>query len=110
MGLLDGALGQLAGNLDIEALAAQFGIDINAVAAQVGLTPEQVKSVLEALGLAHHAPGDTAEQAAEHTGLPVDQVKSVIEQIGGEDAVAQIGGLLKGLGESGGLGGLLGKL
>ena len=110
MGLLDGVLGQAAGNLDVVALAAQFGIDIDAIAAQAGLSPEQVSSILTARGIAHHQPGDTAQQVAEHTGLPLDQVKSVIKQIGGPDAVAKIGELVKGLGGGEGLGGLLGKL
>jgi hypothetical protein len=104
MGLLDNALGGIGADLDIVAIAKQFGVDVNEIAAQVGLTPEQVGSILQALGMRYNEPGDTAEQAAEDTGLPLEQIRQVITQIGGEDALAKLSALL------GGAGGLLSKL
>jgi len=58
MGLLDGLLGQVAGNVDIQNLAAK-----------VGLTPDQVEQAVTALGQAHPQPGDTVQTAADQTGL-----------------------------------------
>lgn len=100
MGLLDGLLGQVAGNVDIKNLAEK-----------VGITPEQVESAIAALGQAHTAPGDTVDTAANATGMAPDVLQQIVAQIGGEGALAKFAALLggSGLGESGG-GDLLGKL
>jgi len=95
MGLLDGLLGQVAGNVDIKNLAEK-----------VGITPEQVEAAVTALGQAHGAPGDTVDTAAASTGLPADILQQIIGHIGGEGALGQFASLL---GASGG-GGLVGKL
>lgn len=96
MSILDGLLGQLAGN-----------VDINNLAAKVGLTPEQVESAVAALGQAHPEPGDTVQTAAESTGLPADILQQIVGHIGGEGSLGQFASML---GQQGGLGGLLGGL
>lgn len=96
MSMLDGLLGQLAGNVDIKNLAAK-----------VGLTPEQVESAVAALGQAHTDPGDTVTTAANSTGLPADILQQIVGHIGGEGALSQFASML---GEQGGFGNLLGGL
>lgn len=97
MGLLDGLLGQVAENVDVQNLAAR-----------VGLSPEQVEQAVQALGAAHPQPGDTAEVAAQQTGLPTDTLNQIIGHIGGEGALGRFAGLLQEQG--GGIGGMLGGL
>lgn len=94
MGLLDGLLGQVAGNVDIQNLAQK-----------IGLSPEQVESAVQALGIAHPEPGDTVTSAAQSTGLSPDILNQIVEQIGGEGALGRFASLL---GEQGG--GILGNL
>lgn len=98
MSLLDGVLGQVAGNVDVASLAAR-----------VGLSPEQVEQAVQALGAAHAAPGDTVETAAADTGLPPDRLQQIVQHLGGEGVLGRVSALL---GEQGGglLGGLAGKL
>ncbi|MGH6613182.1 hypothetical protein [Sphingomonas sp.] len=96
MGLLDGLLGQVAGNVDIANLAAK-----------VGLTPEQAESAVTALGQAHPEPGDTVATAASTTGIAPDILQQIVGHIGGEGSLAQFASLL---GASGGADGLLGKV
>lgn len=84
MSLLNGLLGQLAGNVDIENLAQK-----------IGLSPEHVETAVAALGKAHHEPGDTAEGAAAVTGLPLDKLQEIIGHIGGEGSLGQFASLLK---------------
>ena len=101
MGLLDGLLGQLGSNVDIVNLAEK-----------IGLSPEQVESAVQALGIAHPQPGDTVETAAASTGLSPDLLQQIVGHIGGEGSLAQFAGLLGGQ-EGGGvmdkLTGLFGK-
>jgi len=102
MGLLDGLLGQLGSNVDIVNLAEK-----------IGLSPEQVESAVQALGIAHPQPGDTVQTAAASTGLPADILQQIVGHIGGEGSLAQFASLL-GDGQEGGgivdkLGGLFGK-
>ncbi|TPG42930.1 hypothetical protein EAH79_03615 [Sphingomonas koreensis] len=93
MGLLDGLLGQVAGNVDITNLAAKVGLD-----------PAQVEQAVTALAQHHAQPGDTVAQAAQTTGLPSDALQQIVGHIGGEGALGRFAGLL---GEQGGgLGGL----
>ncbi len=96
MSMLDGLLGQLAGNVDIANLAAK-----------IGLTPEQVEQGVHALGLAHPEPGNTVETAAAQTGRPTDKLQEIVGHIGGEGSLAQFAGLLQG---QGGLASTLGGL
>lgn len=94
MGLLDGLLGQIAANVDIENLAQK-----------IGLSPDQVASAVQALGIAHGEPGDTLSSAAASTGLSADTLSQIVEQIGGEGALGRFASLL---GEQGG--GILGDI
>ena len=95
MGMLDGLLGQLAGNVDIQNLAQK-----------IGLSPDQVESAVHALGIAHPQPGDTVASAAASTGLSADTLSQIVEHIGGEGALGRFASLL---GEQGG-GGVLGDI
>lgn len=101
MGMLDGLLGQVAGNVDVKNLAAK-----------IGLTPEQIESAIAALASAHTASGDTATTAADSTGLPIEKIQAIIAQIGGEGALGQFASLLGGQsgGGAGGIGGMLGGM
>ncbi len=85
MGLLDGLLGQLGGGgaSQIAAMAQQFGI-----------SEEQVQSAMAALGQAHSEPGDTVASAAAATGLSADTLSGIVSQIGGENALASISGMI----------------
>ena len=84
MGILDGILGQVAGNLDIGAIAQQAGID-----------PALAEKAVAALGQAHPEPGSTVEAAAAKTGLDVGTLTGIVAQLGGEGALGQLSGLLK---------------
>lgn len=103
MGLFDGLLSQVAGNVDMANLAAK-----------VGITPEQVESAIGALAQAHPAPGDTVATAADSTGLSPDILQQIVGHIGGEGSLGQFASLLQEnsgmLGQLGGLAsGLFGK-
>ncbi|GAA4775951.1 hypothetical protein GCM10023219_24380 [Stakelama sediminis] len=97
MSMLDGLLGQVAGNIDLKNLAEK-----------VGISPEQAEAAVQALAQAHTAPGDTAQTAADSTGLPVAKIIAIIEQIGGEGALGRFAQLLEG--QQGGIGGALGGM
>lgn len=99
MGMLDGLLGQVSGNVDIANLAEK-----------VGLSPDQVEQAVTALGQAHAAPGDTVDTAAQSTGLPTDALQQIVGHIGGEGALGRFAGLLGEQGGEGGLGGIMGGL
>ncbi|MBL8553860.1 MAG: hypothetical protein JNL41_06240 [Phenylobacterium sp.] len=102
MSLINGLLGQLAENVDIENLAQK-----------IGLSPEHVEQAVKALGVAHHEPGDTAEAAAATTGLPLEKMQEIIGHIGGEGSLGRFAEMLKEQGGSDLLGslasGLLGR-
>lgn len=103
MGMLDGLLGQISDQVDVENLAKKLGLD-----------PEQVTKAVSALAQAHFQQGDTATLAAENTGLSVDTIKQVIEHIGGEGSIERYAQMLKDdqglLGQAGNLAaGLFGK-
>ena len=95
MSLINGLLGQLAENVDIENLAQKIGI-----------SPEHVEQAVKALGAAHFDPGDTAEAAAANTGLPIEKIQEIIGHIGGEGSLGRFADMLKEQGGSGLLGGL----
>jgi hypothetical protein len=104
MGMLDGLLGQVAGNVDLANLAAK-----------VGLTLAQVEAAIAALGAAHPQPGDTAGAAAAQTGLPVDALQQIIGHLGGESALGRFADLRSNKGATpsgpdGGIEGMLGGL
>lgn len=79
------------------------GHDVSGLAGRVGITPEQVHSVLGALGSSRAEPGDTAGLAAAKTGMPIDVVQQVLGSIGGHEGLDQ---LIPLLGQGGGLAGL----
>jgi hypothetical protein len=96
MSVVNDLLGQLAGKLDVQNLAAK-----------VGLTPEQTEAAVAALGQAHPQPGNTVETAAGTTGLPTDVLQQIVGHIGGEGSLGQFANLLS---DSGGAEGILGKI
>ncbi len=95
MGLLDGILGQVAGNLDVASLAEKVGLD-----------PAMAEKAVAALGQAHPEPGDTVATAAERTGIDAGVMGQIASQLGGEGALGQLSGLLKGEGAGGIMGAL----
>jgi hypothetical protein len=94
--MLDGLLGQLAGNVDVKNLASR-----------IGLEPDQVEAAIHALGIAHPQPGDTVETAAAATGLPAQTLQDIVGHIGGEGSLASFASLLN---AQGGIEGALGSL
>lgn len=97
MGMLDGLLSQLGGNVDLANMAAK-----------VGLPADQVEAAVHALGQSHAEPGDTVEGAAAKTGLSTDVLQQIVGHIGGEGALAKFAGMLVGAGA--GAGGLMGSV
>ncbi|PXA86081.1 hypothetical protein DMC47_36000 [Nostoc sp. 3335mG] len=100
MGMLDGLLGQIGSNVDIENLATK-----------IGLPADKVEEAVHALGVAHPQDGDTAEIAAQSTGLPTDTLNQIIGHIGGEGSLAEFSNILHsdaGAGIMGKLGSLFG--
>lgn len=83
MGMLDGLLGQLGGADQLAGLASK-----------VGLSEDQVRTAMAALGQAHAEPGDTVASAATATGLSADTLTDLVSQIGGENALGSISGLI----------------
>ena len=83
MGILDGLLGQLGGADQLADLASK-----------VGLNQEQVGMAMAALGQAHAEPGDTVAGAAAATGLSADTLTNLVSQIGGENALSNISGMI----------------
>lgn len=83
MGLLDGILGQMAGNLDVAAIAGKVGID-----------PALAEKAIAALGQAHPQPGDTIETAARRTGLDTGTLGQIAAQLGGEGGLGKLSGLI----------------
>lgn len=96
MGLLDGILGQVAGNMDVAAIAKQVGID-----------PAMAETAIAALGKAHPEPGDTVEAAAASTGLDAGVLGQIVQQLGGEGGLGQLSGLLKDNPQLAGIAGML---
>ena len=96
MGLLDGILGQVSGNLDIASIAGKVGID-----------QATAEKAIAALGQAHPEPGDTVEAAAAQTGIDSGTLGQIVQQIGGEGALGQISGLIKGNPQIAGIVGML---
>ncbi len=84
MGLLDGILGQLGGNVDIAGIAGNLGID-----------PALAEKAVAALGQAHPQPGDTIADASASTGIDTGTLGAIVEQLGGEGALGQVSGMLK---------------
>ena len=112
MSLFDSILGQLSGNVAIDAIATKFGIP-----------PAMAEAAVAALTQAHPEPGDTVATAAANTGMDAGVMGQISDHIGGEDALGKLGGMLKdnpqivsaigGMmsgGQGAGLGGLLGGL
>lgn len=83
MGLLDGLLGQLGGADQLAGLASK-----------VGLSEDQVRTAMAALGQAHPEPGDTVATAAAATGLSADTLTNLVSQMGGENALSNISGMI----------------
>lgn len=84
MGILDGLLGQLGGNVDVANLAAKIGID-----------PATAEKAIAALGQAHDEPGDTVAAAAAKTGVESGILDQIVSHIGGEGSLGQFASLLK---------------
>lgn len=96
MGMFDGLLGQLAGNIDVANMASKLG-----------LSEQQIDMAMSALGQAHTEPGDTVTTAAASTGLSPEILQQVVAQIGGEGSLGRFAEML---GQQGGAGGIMGQL
>ena len=96
MSLLNDAMGAAAGG----------GFDLGAIATKIGLSEAQAQQVTAAVARFAGQPGHTATQAADDTGVERSKVQQMMDMVGGEGALAKVGGMLGG----GGLGGMLGKL
>ncbi|MEM6475828.1 MAG: hypothetical protein AAF687_06645 [Pseudomonadota bacterium] len=93
MSFLDGILKQVGGSPDT----------IADLAGKVGIDPSMVEKGLAALGQSHDEDGDTVELAAEKSGLDTGALGSIMEQMGGEGALGDMAGKLKGMGGEGGI-------
>lgn len=87
MNQLDQLLSQLGGGNSVDKIAKQFGLD-----------PKLATKVIAALGKAHGEKGNTIDLAATATGLNAGKVQEILSQLGGENALGQIGDLFKGSG------------
>lgn len=83
MSLLDSILSQVSSNVDVENLANKVGLD-----------PAMAEKAITALGMAHAAPGDTVETAAEQTGLEPSILSQIVEHIGGEGSLGEFARML----------------
>lgn len=83
MSIFDQILGQVAGNVDIQNLAAKVGID-----------PDQAENAIAALAAAHPAKGDTVETAAANTGIDMGVLQQIVGHIGGEGSLGQFAAML----------------
>ncbi|MCT2399391.1 hypothetical protein [Novosphingobium mangrovi (ex Huang et al. 2023)] len=83
MGLFDGILSQVSEHADVGNLASQLGID-----------PAMAEKAIAALGVAHQAPGDTAQLAAGKTGLDLGMIQQIIAAIGGEGSLSEFAGAI----------------
>jgi len=99
MGMLDGLLNQITGNMDVANLATK-----------VGISPEQAEAAISALGLAHPEPGDTVATAAANTGISPDILQQIVGHIGGEGSLAQYAQMITGAQGEGGTAETLGGL
>lgn len=84
MGLLDGLLGQLGGNIDVANMASQLGIPAGVA-----------EKAIAALGQAHAEPGDTIAGAAAKTGLDAGVLGQIVQQIGGEGSLGRFAQMLQ---------------
>ncbi len=85
MSILDGLLGKVSQNLDVNGLAQKVGLD-----------PSQVEGALASLAKSHDTPGDTVAAAAADTGIDSGIMSQIMDQIGGEGALGQFSEMLKG--------------
>jgi hypothetical protein len=96
MGILDGLLGNAAGNIDIADLASK-----------VGLTPDDLKngaeSMLSKLAGGSHDAASAATATAAETGISLDSLTSLLPTLAASFGHADVGGLLGSLQGSGGL-------
>ncbi|WP_338467905.1 hypothetical protein RXV95_04965 [Novosphingobium sp. ZN18A2] len=83
MSIFDQILGQVAGNVDVQNLAAKVGID-----------PDQAENAIAALAAGHQAKGDTVEVAAANTGLDTGILQQIMGHIGGEGSLGQFASML----------------
>ncbi len=84
MGILDGILGQLGGNVDVANMATKLGIDSSLA-----------EKAVAALGQAHPEPGNTIESAAAKTGLDSGILQQIVDHIGGEGSLGEFARMLK---------------
>lgn len=83
MSLLNSILSQVSSNVDVENLANKVGLD-----------PAMAEKAIAALGVAHAAPGDTVETAAEQTGLEPSVLSQIVSHIGGEGSLGEFSRIL----------------
>lgn len=86
MSMLDGILKQVSGSPDTVASLAE----------QVGLDAGLVEKAIAALGQSHPESGNTVDLAAQKTGLDSGALGGIVNQLGGENALGELSGLMDG--------------
>ena len=86
MSMLDSVLKQVSGSPDTVASLAE----------QVGLDSSMVEKAVAALGQSHPESGDTVELAAQKTGIDAGALGGIVSQLGGENALGELSGLMDG--------------
>jgi hypothetical protein len=83
MSILDGLLGQVAGNVNVGSLASKLGMESG-----------QVEKAMASLAKSHSAPGDTVQAAAAETGIGQDKLSQIVDQMGGEGGLGKFSQML----------------
>ena len=86
MSMLDSVLKQVSGSPDTVASLAE----------QVGLDSSMVEKAVAALGQSHPESGDTVELASQKTGIEIGALGGIVSQLGGENALGELSGLMDG--------------
>lgn len=86
MNMLDGLMNQFGGQ--IGAQVAQV------VATKFGIDPAMAQTAIAALTRNHPLPNNTVDAAAQQTGMSPDMLSQIVAQLGGENALGQLTGMM----------------